>query len=130
MIRRPPRSTRTDTLFPYTTLFRSLLAQEHAHEASLKMCGSSDGRQLGGARRCRQQGSRLMQTPLCDRLAVRCRSSAHRPQELAKQERRFGRASGTLCTTLELTPVDGSLVNRGRMTEIGIACAWDRRCQY
>src|SRR3546814_8203162 len=26
MIRRPPISTRTDTLFPYTTLFRSLLA--------------------------------------------------------------------------------------------------------
>src|SRR3546814_19291469 len=26
MIRRPPRSTRTDTLFPYTTLFRSLPA--------------------------------------------------------------------------------------------------------
>src|SRR3546814_5826767 len=26
MIRRPPRSTRTDTLFPYTTLFRSLFA--------------------------------------------------------------------------------------------------------
>src|SRR3546814_5528126 len=26
MIRRPPRSTRTDTLFPYTTLFRSFTA--------------------------------------------------------------------------------------------------------
>src|SRR3546814_18036585 len=26
MIRRPPRSTRTDTLFPYTTLFRSYLS--------------------------------------------------------------------------------------------------------
>src|SRR3546814_965797 len=26
MIRRPPRSTRTDTLFPYTTLFRSFAA--------------------------------------------------------------------------------------------------------
>src|SRR3546814_7688620 len=26
MIRRPPRSTRTDTLFPYTTLFRSVRA--------------------------------------------------------------------------------------------------------
>src|SRR3546814_16551371 len=25
MIRRPPRTTRTDTLFPYTTLFRSIL---------------------------------------------------------------------------------------------------------
>src|SRR3546814_5369561 len=30
MIRRPPRSTRTDTLFPYTTLFRSKAAIEHA----------------------------------------------------------------------------------------------------
>src|SRR3546814_1443393 len=28
MIRRPPRSTRTDTLFPYTTLFRSLAGIE------------------------------------------------------------------------------------------------------
>src|SRR3546814_2644631 len=28
MIRRPPRSTRTDTLFPYTTLFRSLAGDE------------------------------------------------------------------------------------------------------
>src|SRR3546814_18798405 len=27
MIRRPPRSTRTDTLFPYTTLFRSTAAE-------------------------------------------------------------------------------------------------------
>src|SRR3546814_20867450 len=27
MIRRPPRSTRTDTLFPYTTLFRSPLSR-------------------------------------------------------------------------------------------------------
>src|SRR3546814_14881003 len=29
MIRRPPRSTRTDTLFPYTTLFRSLRRARH-----------------------------------------------------------------------------------------------------
>src|SRR3546814_1322066 len=28
MIRRPPRSTRTDTLFPYTTLFRSLTVDD------------------------------------------------------------------------------------------------------
>src|SRR3546814_20566285 len=31
MIRRPPRSTRTDTLFPYTTLFRSDLGQRLEH---------------------------------------------------------------------------------------------------
>src|SRR3546814_14982247 len=30
MIRRPPRSTRTDTLFPYTTLFRSLIHEDLA----------------------------------------------------------------------------------------------------
>src|SRR3546814_16478550 len=29
MIRRPPRSTRTDTLFPYTTLFRSARLKSH-----------------------------------------------------------------------------------------------------
>src|SRR3546814_8221664 len=31
MIRRPPRSTRTDTLFPYTTLFRSLFTHNIFH---------------------------------------------------------------------------------------------------
>src|SRR3546814_2171359 len=34
MIRRPPRSTRTDTLFPYPTLFRSLVAGTR-HELTL-----------------------------------------------------------------------------------------------
>src|SRR3546814_7830110 len=34
MIRRPPRSTRTDTLFPYTTLFRSLLAKKGVYLAN------------------------------------------------------------------------------------------------
>src|SRR3546814_17697569 len=33
MIRRPPRSTRTDTLFPYTTLFRSYGDRGASHEA-------------------------------------------------------------------------------------------------
>src|SRR3546814_4216544 len=39
MIRRPPRSTRTDTLFPYTTLFRSVLytkGEENALEELVK----------------------------------------------------------------------------------------------
>src|SRR3546814_12242248 len=37
MIRRPPRSTRTDTLFPYTTLFRS----------HVRVCIAGKGRQPG-----------------------------------------------------------------------------------
>src|SRR3546814_9096570 len=37
MIRRPPRSTRTDTLFPYTTLFRSPGASLKGIELSLQL---------------------------------------------------------------------------------------------
>src|SRR3546814_15787424 len=36
MIRRPPRSTRTDTLFPYTTLFRSVCTTELGEVAKLR----------------------------------------------------------------------------------------------
>src|SRR3546814_661964 len=43
MIRRPPRSTRTDTLFPYTTLFRS------QHPARPARGGDRDPDQRGGA---------------------------------------------------------------------------------
>src|SRR3546814_19215386 len=35
MIRRPPRSTRTDTLFPYTTLFRSEFLRFHRDAVAL-----------------------------------------------------------------------------------------------
>src|SRR3546814_19662397 len=38
MIRRPPRSTRTDTLFPYTTLFRS---DDFHHARSYRLCRGS-----------------------------------------------------------------------------------------
>src|SRR3546814_3824455 len=38
MIRRPPRSTRTDTLFPSTTLFRSLYRSEDHQIARLCQC--------------------------------------------------------------------------------------------
>src|SRR3546814_204883 len=43
MLRRPPRSTRTDTLFPYTTLFRSAIPPAIAFSAcAFSACG--DGR--------------------------------------------------------------------------------------
>src|SRR3546814_3578857 len=40
MIRRPPRSTRTDTLFPYTTLFRSRMMFSPAYFTPLPLYGS------------------------------------------------------------------------------------------
>src|SRR3546814_7503141 len=42
MIRRPPRSTRTDTLFPYTTLFRSLPLRLHVPEPSARTGHATD----------------------------------------------------------------------------------------
>src|SRR3546814_10336684 len=42
MIRRPPRSTRTDTLFPYTTLFRSARVERYLES------GSVDEADIGG----------------------------------------------------------------------------------
>src|SRR3546814_3346056 len=41
MIRRPPRSTRTDTLFPYTTLFRSAVALAVQHVSVQKILGDA-----------------------------------------------------------------------------------------
>src|SRR3546814_3695362 len=60
MIRRPPRSTRTDTLFPYTTLFRSpgrrrrlLLSADHRREPA--RIGEGHARRTVRADRRRQQ---------------------------------------------------------------------------
>src|SRR3546814_8717181 len=54
MIRRPPRSTRTDTLFPYTTLFRSGQRHDLLHQP----CGAKDIRRRtgGGAERPWRRG--------------------------------------------------------------------------
>src|SRR3546814_10111866 len=55
MLRRPPRSTRTDTLFPYTTLFRSLsqyyrvqlgFEELRLQAANLRMNGKLDENRL------------------------------------------------------------------------------------
>src|SRR3546814_6794099 len=56
MIRRPPRSTRTDTLFPYTTLFRSPdYHRRDGHEAHAKHdrsgAGAMHAQAICGARR-------------------------------------------------------------------------------
>src|SRR3546814_10339106 len=52
MIRRPPRSTRTDTLFPYTTLFRSqagMLRAESAHHPAIAAVRTVDGSKAAAA---------------------------------------------------------------------------------
>src|SRR3546814_20322635 len=46
MNRRPPTSTRTDTLFPYTTLFRSTLRKQLAERNLLRGWGNPTPRQI------------------------------------------------------------------------------------
>src|SRR3546814_2113546 len=53
MIRRPPRSTRTDTLFPYTTLFRSSRQNRQTPTTGLKYRAMFGGNHTQGL--CRKQ---------------------------------------------------------------------------
>src|SRR3546814_10552547 len=82
MIRRPPRSTRTDTLFPYTTLFRS------GPVPPPPAGGRTSPRRRTGARRCpaTSSGSQKISAafnPPCIRAAAfeqpepHCRSEEH-----------------------------------------------------
>src|SRR3546814_5610175 len=60
MIRRPPRSTRTDTLFPYTTLFRSVRAGQGRRACRR---GELEGRQGRAAHRAERILSATPDTP-------------------------------------------------------------------
>src|SRR3546814_15489310 len=79
MIRRPPRSTRTDTLFPYTTLFRSASALNSLSEALTGFVAHLEGQvrigfATGSAERDQDQGvarARLLE----DRKSTRLNSS-------------------------------------------------------
>src|SRR3546814_10971876 len=66
MIRRPPRSTRTDTLFPYTTLFRSSMQADRA--ALELLLDAREGLQVAQ----RDQNRRLFAgAPLFDQAGMR-----------------------------------------------------------
>src|SRR3546814_8005969 len=58
MIRRPPRSTRTDTLFPYTTLFRSRLRSRRLLPVSVE--GQGHGQEAGRGGRPPRAGGAVL----------------------------------------------------------------------
>src|SRR3546814_7114277 len=62
MIRRPPRSTRTDTLFPYTTLFRSPdhknFSADQKHQRRISFASRAD-RDPTGSKRVQDRGNCL-----------------------------------------------------------------------
>src|SRR3546814_18887388 len=54
MIRRPPRSPRTDTLFPYTTLFRASGSRPGRRVADRRLIRVARGHEIKPVRRCVQ----------------------------------------------------------------------------
>src|SRR5260221_12317415 len=69
MIRRPPRST----LFPYTTLFRSVFETEPAIALAAVWRGIEDGHELGS----RKLAHRLLHQPRCKAAAAIIRSNQY-----------------------------------------------------
>src|SRR3546814_16537388 len=92
MIRRPPRSTRTDTLFPYTTLFRSLEApRDRKADAASGAGDDCDPAMMvclthgkGSRRPCRSAGREGCPRCLAPRASLRVRVVAgrHLPRTL------------------------------------------------
>src|SRR3546814_19903703 len=69
MIRRPPRSTRTDTLFPYTTLFRSLGQRQKDRRHGRRI---QDGQQGGQGK---QEAASKIDDQIVERKSTRLNSS-------------------------------------------------------
>src|SRR3546814_9231527 len=79
MIRRPPRSTRTDTLFPYTTLFRSpARARWLGVERRRWRVAGSGGQRL---RRLHRRLAHSRTTAVADRFGERAGTCLHRSEE-------------------------------------------------
>src|SRR3546814_19887560 len=108
MIRRPPRSTRTDTLFPYPTLFRS--ADAHGEHAA--------------ARRARAMAAVAVEPP---EIAVARIQGAGRGAGVDPRFRQDPRLA-PLPATLHQQPDPGMVA--GRDEQIGRASCRERVCQY
>src|SRR3546814_1979321 len=97
MIRRPPRSTRTDTLFPYTTLFRSNAEADYRRKAELgaqQLVAKSD---IDLARAARDQA----------RAQVNAAQAQIRQQTASTETTRIN-----LGRTVIRSPVDGVVLTR------------------
>src|SRR3546814_2770111 len=74
MIRRPPRSTRTDTLFPYTTLFRSAASRDRIGGAGHAVAAHGVGADLeADPRGLRRHQDRAVEGEAGDQLRLRRR---------------------------------------------------------
>src|SRR3546814_21087556 len=121
MIRRPPRSTRTDTLFPYTTLFRSAIGDDTIDRDAVAQHGAhgswrDDRHAIAGPNRALDRQCRgfvprpvhpwLSPAASCSSVtrnaaaASSIRSSSVRPARPISDESRVGKGSVSTCKSL------------------------------
>src|SRR3546814_5201828 len=107
MIRRPPRSTRTDTLFPYTTLFRSGDRQLPAGVPHLRGSGADRARRAFGN-----------QEALADDLGRGCSGSAYLMGIQSKISSGDAMASGGIDTREHLVVVGNGMAGCRTVEEV------------
>src|SRR3546814_683620 len=117
MIRRPPRSTRTDTLFPYTTLFRS-----HGDRHAAGRGAVSSGLRLHLWRGRRRDAVPLLRDPLGHLL----RLSAVRRRAAARDDDRSGHRDRQRALRL-LSGDDAGARRANGLTSIGAALPFSVR---
>src|SRR3546814_14165404 len=105
MIRRPPRSTRTDTLFPYTTLFRSLAIVRVGHRLAAPQVSVGVAEfhhhHVGGGLAAARDGE----------------GAADRPRLAAHAQRRHRPAHASRSTIGATPPAQGSTAGRPKSSE-------------
>src|SRR3546814_13942418 len=121
MIRRPPRSTRTDTLFPYTTLFRSI-----ARCRTLRQPTGSRSKSANSSRQPETRGTLLMAHEALLAALDQRRESARRMGGEAKLAKRRERGQLNAEERLAALVDQGSFL-RSEERRFGKACV--RKCR-
>src|SRR3546814_8140278 len=88
MLRRPPRSTRTDTLFPYTTLFRSQEDVEIDHARAPAPPAPPPERVFDGLEAAKQGGRIVVALDDCDHIGEAADRRAERGRRHDRRHRR------------------------------------------
>src|SRR3546814_14114303 len=109
MIRRPPRSTRTDTLFPYTTLFRStadrpLRGQSLTRVERWQLPPLQRDLEFGDERQQRRRLASQDRHPIIRGAVIRAMIDRHHPKDISdhrhrpsSEERRVGKETVSQC---------------------------------
>src|SRR3546814_5975758 len=124
MIRRPPRSTRTDTLFPYTTLFRSVKARFSAATVALSNIISTistpgRGRSRWERPAMTRRDNRASATPLLD-WGEQLRATKHKRRILGRRVTVAGVGITLLGLTMAFPPAPRLVWNASASAPIGL----------